>query len=223
MGRPITPAVKYSPDDPAFRIANSVLTEILGREPMIGYVGGGVPVLSYMRLLAGRDLITFGFQREAENFHAPNEFLRLSSFKMAQGAYVKLLQAHVDKPARPAEPVLELSETGEFIKAHPEARGGHEGYREVLSVAQMTPEHIRNQKLLEFADETFDLGGRVAPGIGATGIHGFAQLNEQRFAAGASSDHPGGGGSLAFWAVAVTQDVASLATAVAFSASSLRC
>ena len=127
-GKPITPAVKYSDEDPAFQISKSVLTSLLGKSPQIGYVGGGVPALIYMRYLAGRDLVTFGFQREDENFHAPNEFLRLSSFKIAERGYVKLLQAHVDKPLRVPEPVILMNETGQFEKVRPKTGAGQMGY-----------------------------------------------------------------------------------------------
>ena len=123
---PITPAVKYSADDPAFQIANSVLTDVYGQEPMIGYVGGGVPVLTYMRFLVGRDLVTFGFQREDENFHSANEFLRLSDFKIGQRAYAQLLHAHTGQPLRDAHPLVEVDELGQFHPVHPEGHiDGH--------------------------------------------------------------------------------------------------
>ena len=127
--RPITPGIKYSDDDPAFQIAREVLTDVFGQPPAIGYVGGGVPVLAYMRGLVGRDLVTFGFQREDENFHAPNEYMRLSDFTLGQGAYIKLLEAHRNQPLRPAEPAFDLTDTGEFVPHEPESRaGGHHGF-----------------------------------------------------------------------------------------------
>jgi acetylornithine deacetylase/succinyl-diaminopimelate desuccinylase-like protein len=123
---PITPAVKYSENDPAYQIANSVLTDVYGQEPMVGYVGGGVGVLAYMRYIVGRDLITFGFQREDENFHSANEFLRLSDFKIGQRAYAQLLHAHVGQPQRELHPMLFMDEVGEF---HPiEVEGAADGH-----------------------------------------------------------------------------------------------
>jgi acetylornithine deacetylase/succinyl-diaminopimelate desuccinylase-like protein len=122
----ITPGIKFREDDPAFQIARSVLTDVYGQEPMIGYVGGGVPVLAYMRYLTGRDLTTFGFQREDENFHSANEFLRLSDFKIGERAYAQLLYAHVGQPLREAHPLLEMDELGQFHPVHPEgAADGH--------------------------------------------------------------------------------------------------
>ncbi len=127
--RPLTPGIKYSDDEPSFQIARSVLADVFGREPLIGYVGGGVPILAYMRLVAGRDLVTFGFQREDENFHAPNEYMRLSDFTLGQDAYTRLLEAHRDLPLRPPEPTIGLTATGEFVMYEPETgAGGHQGY-----------------------------------------------------------------------------------------------
>jgi acetylornithine deacetylase/succinyl-diaminopimelate desuccinylase-like protein len=122
----ITPAVKYTEDDPAYQIASSVLTDVYGQKPMVSYVGGGVPVLAYMRYLVGRDLTTFGFQREDENFHSANEFIRLSDFKIGQRAYAQLLHSHVGRPLRQAQPLLEMDELGHFHPVHPEgAADGH--------------------------------------------------------------------------------------------------
>ncbi len=36
-------------------------------------------------------IISFGFSLDDEQFHAPNEFFRLSSFHRAQEAYVRIL------------------------------------------------------------------------------------------------------------------------------------
>ena len=60
----------------------------------------------------GRDLITFGFQREDENFHSANEFLRLSDFKIGERAYTQLLHAHVGQPQREPHPQLAMDEFG---------------------------------------------------------------------------------------------------------------
>ncbi|MDE0079889.1 MAG: hypothetical protein OXO50_20375 [Caldilineaceae bacterium] len=37
------------------------------------------------------DTISFGFGIEDENYHAPDEFFRLASFRKGQAAYCKLL------------------------------------------------------------------------------------------------------------------------------------
>jgi acetylornithine deacetylase/succinyl-diaminopimelate desuccinylase-like protein len=122
----ITPAIKYGEDDPAFQIAKSVLSDVYGKEPMIGYVGGGVPVLAYMRYLAGRDLVTFGFQREDENFHSANEFIRLSDIKIGERAYVQLIYANVDQPQREPHPLLVMDEVGHFHPIEPDnSADGH--------------------------------------------------------------------------------------------------
>jgi acetylornithine deacetylase/succinyl-diaminopimelate desuccinylase-like protein len=117
---PITPAVKYSEKDPAYQIAKSVLIDVYDQEPMVGYVGGGVGVLAMMRYLVGRDLVTFGFQREDENFHSANEFARLSDLRIGQRAYAQLLYAHVDQPQREAHPMLVMDELGQFHPVIPQ-------------------------------------------------------------------------------------------------------
>jgi hypothetical protein len=55
--------------------------------------------------------------------------MRLSDFTLGQGAYIKLLEAHRDQPLRPAEPALDLTDSGEFVPHEPESRsGGHQGF-----------------------------------------------------------------------------------------------
>jgi len=48
----------------------------------------------------GPDLVTFGFQRFDERFHADNEFMRIESFKKSQRAYAQLMHALVGQPKR---------------------------------------------------------------------------------------------------------------------------
>jgi len=89
-----------SEDDLNFRIGKTVLTEHFGKEPRILYVGGGVPALAYVPGAGGPNLVTFGFQRSDEGFHADNEFMRIASFRTGQRAYAKLLHALVGQPKR---------------------------------------------------------------------------------------------------------------------------
>ena len=93
-------AVLFREDDRNFAIGKTVLTEHFGKEPKILYVGGGVPALSFVPDSGGPSLVTVGFQRSDENFHADNEFMRLSSFRTGQRAYARLLHALVGQPKR---------------------------------------------------------------------------------------------------------------------------
>ncbi len=90
----------FSEDDLNFRIGKTVLTEVFGKVPRILYVGGGVPALAYVPEAGGPNLVTFGFQRSDEGFHADNEFMRIASFRKGQRAYARLLHALVGQPKR---------------------------------------------------------------------------------------------------------------------------
>lgn len=90
----------FTEDDRNFQIGKTVLTEFFGKPPRILYVGGGVPALAYVPEAGGPNLVTFGFQRSDEGFHADNEFMRVESFKKGQRAYARLLHALVDQPQR---------------------------------------------------------------------------------------------------------------------------
>ena len=90
----------FSEDDLNFQIGKTVLTEFFGKAPRVLYVGGGVPALAYVPEAGGPNLVTFGFQRSDEGFHADNEFMRIDSFRKGQRAYARLLHALVDQPKR---------------------------------------------------------------------------------------------------------------------------
>ncbi len=93
----------FTEDDLNFAIGKSVLTEFFGKEPRILYVGGGVPALAYVPQAGGPNLVSFGFQRSDEGFHADNEFMRIDSFRKGQRAYAQLLHALVGQPQREME------------------------------------------------------------------------------------------------------------------------
>jgi acetylornithine deacetylase/succinyl-diaminopimelate desuccinylase-like protein len=90
----------FSEDDLNFNIGKTVMTEYFGRPPLVLYVGGGVPALSFVPSAGGPQLVSFGFQRSDEGFHADNEFMRVSSFRTGQRAYARLIHALVDQPKR---------------------------------------------------------------------------------------------------------------------------
>ena len=90
----------FREDDTNFALGKTVLTEFFGKEPAILYVGGGVPALSFVPDAGGPQLVSFGFQRSDEGFHADNEFMRIASFQKAQRAYARLLHAVVGQPKR---------------------------------------------------------------------------------------------------------------------------
>ena len=54
--------------------------------------GGTLPICSHFRNILGVYSLNFAFALEDENFHSPNEFFRLESFRRGQRAYVMLME-----------------------------------------------------------------------------------------------------------------------------------
>ncbi len=75
----------------AVRATAEVLQETYGKAPYAVRTGGSVPVCSLFRSVLGVDTVDFGFGLEDEQFHAPNEFFRLSSFERGPVAYAHVL------------------------------------------------------------------------------------------------------------------------------------
>lgn len=88
LGRPYS----ISADHWGNRAAADVLKEMYGREPYQTRSGGSIPITGVFQEQLGADTISFGFGIEDENFHAPDEFFRLASFRKSQVAYCKLLE-----------------------------------------------------------------------------------------------------------------------------------
>ena len=63
-----------------------------GRAPYQTRSGGSIPITGVFREQLGADTISFAFGIEDENFHAPDEFFRLASFRKGQVAYCRLLE-----------------------------------------------------------------------------------------------------------------------------------
>ena len=74
----------------SMKLAREVLKDIYGKDPYIIRVGGSIPILSAFYRFLGIYTTTFSFQLNDENWHAPNEFFRLSSFYKGQEAYRQL-------------------------------------------------------------------------------------------------------------------------------------
>jgi acetylornithine deacetylase/succinyl-diaminopimelate desuccinylase-like protein len=87
-------------DDPANKIVGEVLREMYGREPYIARLGGTLPIADLFLRELGAYLVSFAFSLDDENFHAPNEFMRLASFDRAKHAYCKVLRKLDSLPRR---------------------------------------------------------------------------------------------------------------------------
>ena len=78
-------------EHPALQAAGEVLAQQYGREPLIIRTGGTLPVADLFRSVLGIWLVFFAFGDPDGNMHAPNEFMRLSSFDRGVRAYYQLL------------------------------------------------------------------------------------------------------------------------------------
>jgi len=74
------PAYRIDPEHPGLRVAHQVLRELYGTKPATVLMGGTLPVSEMFRRVLGIDTVYFSFSTADEDFHAPNEFFRLSRF-----------------------------------------------------------------------------------------------------------------------------------------------
>jgi len=89
-------------DHPGNLAARDVLTKIYGRPPYRVRAGGTIAVCALFLKSLGAYTVSFAFGLDDERAHAPNEFLRLSSFDRGQRAYCKLLEKLADWEIQPA-------------------------------------------------------------------------------------------------------------------------
>ena len=80
------------PDLPALKISEEVLGELLGQKPLRVAMGATIPIGSAFRKHLGCAAIFFSFSTADEDYHAPNEFFRLSNFKLGMRAWTMLLR-----------------------------------------------------------------------------------------------------------------------------------
>jgi acetylornithine deacetylase/succinyl-diaminopimelate desuccinylase-like protein len=80
-------------DHPSLAVAARVLKDVYDREPLRVRLGGTLPVADLVKEELGAWLLFFAFGEPDNRAHAPNEFLRLSSFDLGARAYVRLFQA----------------------------------------------------------------------------------------------------------------------------------
>ncbi len=79
------------------RAAYAVLAELYGKAPYIMRLGASIPVCEMFLSILGVYTVNFGFALMDEQFHAPDEFFRLSSFRRGPVAYGRLLYSLGEK------------------------------------------------------------------------------------------------------------------------------
>ncbi len=70
-------------------LAEEILAEVLGRTPMRVRMGATIPIGEMFKRVLGLDTVFFSFSTVDEDYHAPNEFLRLSSLKNGLRAWAE--------------------------------------------------------------------------------------------------------------------------------------
>jgi acetylornithine deacetylase/succinyl-diaminopimelate desuccinylase-like protein len=82
-----SPAYALPLDHPALAIAEAVLAEVHGKAPVRVRIGATLPISEMFRRVLGIDTLMFSYSTADEDFHAPNEFFRLSSFDEGVAAW----------------------------------------------------------------------------------------------------------------------------------------
>jgi acetylornithine deacetylase/succinyl-diaminopimelate desuccinylase-like protein len=83
-------AVHIRPDHFAVKAAGAALQATCGVRPLIVRMGGTVPISELFQRHLGIDTLFFSFSTADEDFHAPNEFFRLSRLHDGLEAWVRL-------------------------------------------------------------------------------------------------------------------------------------
>lgn len=88
---PGSAAFALDPADPALALAEEVLGTVLGAPPLRVAMGATIPIPDVFRRELGVGTVFFSFSTADEDYHAPNEFFRLSSLRRGLSAWAQLL------------------------------------------------------------------------------------------------------------------------------------
>ena len=88
---PGTPAFALDPNSPVLAMAEDVLADLLGVRPLRVAMGATIPIGDVFKTHLDADTVFFSFSTSDEDYHAPNEFLRLSNFRLGMTAWARLL------------------------------------------------------------------------------------------------------------------------------------
>ena len=90
--RGMAPAYALDPAHPLLAAAETALAETTGRQPVRVRIGATLPLTGLLSEALGLDTVMFSFSTADEDFHAPNEFLRLSALDEGFDAWVRILR-----------------------------------------------------------------------------------------------------------------------------------
>jgi acetylornithine deacetylase/succinyl-diaminopimelate desuccinylase-like protein len=85
-------AYAVPPDHPLLEAAVAALEHTTGQTPLKVRIGASLPLTEIVNRVLGLDTVMFSFAVSDENFHAPNEFFRLSSISDGLAAWVQILR-----------------------------------------------------------------------------------------------------------------------------------
>lgn len=85
-------AYAVPPDHPLLAAAVSALEATTGQSPLKVRIGATLPLTEMVSRVLGLDTVMFSFAIADENFHAPNEFFRLSSIPDGLAAWVQIMR-----------------------------------------------------------------------------------------------------------------------------------
>ena len=80
------------PDHPLLKAAVAALEHTTCQTPLMVRIGASLPLTEIVSRVMGLDTVMFSFAVADENFHAPNEFFRLSSIPDGLAAWVQILR-----------------------------------------------------------------------------------------------------------------------------------
>jgi acetylornithine deacetylase/succinyl-diaminopimelate desuccinylase-like protein len=89
---PGSSAFALDPELPALKLAEAILGELLGAPPLRVAMGATIPIGDVFARHLGASIVFFSFSTSDEDYHAPNEFMRLSSFRTGLIAWARLFE-----------------------------------------------------------------------------------------------------------------------------------
>lgn len=85
-------AYAVPPKHPLLEAAVAALEQTTGEVPLKVRIGASLPLTEIVHRVLGLDTVMFSFAISDENFHAPNEFFRLSSITDGLAAWVQIIR-----------------------------------------------------------------------------------------------------------------------------------
>lgn len=86
-------AYRIDSEHPGLAVARQVLHDVYGQAPLDVFIGGTLPVAEIFKRVLGIDTVFFSFSTADEDFHAPNEFFRVSRLWEGLSAWTGYLKA----------------------------------------------------------------------------------------------------------------------------------